>query len=206
MLDIFEILGPVMIGPSSSHTAGALKIAFIAGKMVKAKPVKVKFVLYGSFARTYHGHGTDRALVGGILGYHPDDERIRDSFDHAKEAGLSFEFVEDFEDKEIYPNAVDIYVTDEEGATMSLQGKSIGGGDYEAQRRGCGAVRQLHDDDRGAHRQEGNAGLRDDGLKRLRLEHRLPASLQGEQGKDRLCDYRGGHKRKGIRGERAERV
>lgn len=60
--------------------------------------------------------------------YHPDDERIRDSFDHAKEAGLSFEFVEDFEDKEIYPNTVDIYVTDEEGATMSLQGKSIGGG------------------------------------------------------------------------------
>ena len=124
----FDILGPNMIGPSSSHTAGALKIAFIAGKMVKAKPVKVKFVLYGSFARTYHGHGTDRALVGGILGYHPDDERIRDSFDHAKEAGLSFEFVEDFEDKEIYPNTVDIYVTDEEGATMSLQGKSIGGG------------------------------------------------------------------------------
>ena len=74
------------------------------------------------------GHGTDRALVGGILGYHPDDERIRDSFDHAKEAGLSFEFVEDFEDKEIYPNTVDIYVTDEEGATMSFQGKSIGGG------------------------------------------------------------------------------
>ena len=124
----FDILGPNMIGPSSSHTAGALKIAFIAGKMVKAKPVKVKFVLYGSFTRTYHGHGTDRALVGGILGYHPDDERIRDSFDHAKEAGLSFEFVEDFEDKEIYPNTVDIYVTDEEGATMSLQGKSIGGG------------------------------------------------------------------------------
>ena len=70
----FDILGPNMIGPSSSHTAGALRIAFIAGKMVE-KPVSVRFVLYGSFARTYHGHGTDRALVGGILGYHPDDER-----------------------------------------------------------------------------------------------------------------------------------
>lgn len=69
----FDILGPNMIGPSSSHTAGALRIAFIAGKMVE-KPAAVRFVLYGSFARTYHGHGTDRALVGGILGYHPDDE------------------------------------------------------------------------------------------------------------------------------------
>ena len=64
----FDILGPNMIGPSSSHTAGALRIAFIAGKMVD-QPVTVRFVLYGSFARTYHGHGTDRALVGGILGY-----------------------------------------------------------------------------------------------------------------------------------------
>ena len=97
----FDILGPNMIGPSSSHTAGALRIAFIAGKMVE-KPVSVRFVLYGSFARTYHGHGTDRALVGGILGYHPDDERIRDSFEYAKEAGLQFSFEENFTDKEIY--------------------------------------------------------------------------------------------------------
>ena len=111
----FDILGPNMIGPSSSHTAGALRIAFIAGKMVE-KPVSVRFVLYGSFARTYQGHGTDRALVGGILGYHPDDERIRDSFE------------ENFTDKEIYPNTVDIYVKDENGNEMSLRGKSIGGG------------------------------------------------------------------------------
>ena len=109
----FDILGPNMIGPSSSHTAGALRIAFIAGKMVE-KPVSVRFVLYGSFARTYHGHGTDRALVGGILGYHPDDERIRDSFEYAKEAGLQFSFEENF--------------TDENGNEMSLRGKSIGGG------------------------------------------------------------------------------
>lgn len=124
----FDILGPNMIGPSSSHTAGALRIAFIAGEMAKRKTKSVKFVLYGSFARTYHGHGTDRALVGGILGYHPDDERIRDSFRYAKEAGITFEFVENFEDKEIYPNTVDIYVTAEDGSEMSLRGKSIGGG------------------------------------------------------------------------------
>ena len=123
----FDILGPNMIGPSSSHTAGALRIAFVAGRMVE-KAVSVKFVLYGSFARTYHGHGTDRALVGGILGYHPDDERIRDSFEHAREAGLEFSFEENFTDKEIYPNTVDIYVTDENGSVMSLRGKSIGGG------------------------------------------------------------------------------
>lgn len=127
-IGIFDILGPNMIGPSSSHTAGALKIAFIAGKMAKIKPVKAHFVLYGSFARTYHGHGTDRALVGGILGYHPDDERIRDSFEFAGEAGLDFSFEENFEDKDIYPNTVDIYVTDQDGSVMSLRGKSIGGG------------------------------------------------------------------------------
>ena len=122
-----DILGPNMIGPSSSHTAGALRIAFVAGRMVE-RAVSVKFVLYGSFARTYHGHGTDRALVGGILGYHPDDERIRDSFEHAKEAGLAFSFEENFTDKEIYPNTVDIYVTDKDGSVVSLRGKSIGGG------------------------------------------------------------------------------
>ncbi len=123
----FDILGPNMIGPSSSHTAGALRIAFVAGRMVE-RAVSVKFVLYGSFARTYHGHGTDRARVGGILGYHPDDERIRDSFEHAKEAGLAFSFEENFTDKEIYPNTVDIYVTDKDGSVVSLRGKSIGGG------------------------------------------------------------------------------
>lgn len=85
---------------------------FYRRKMVD-HPAAVRFVLYGSFARTYHGHGTDRALVGGILGYHPDDERIRDSFEHAKEAGVEFAFEENFTDKEIYPNTVDIYVKDE---------------------------------------------------------------------------------------------
>lgn len=126
-ISTFDILGPNMIGPSSSHTAGALRIAFVAGRMVE-KPTAVKFVLYGSFARTYHGHGTDRALVGGILGYHPDDERIRDSFELANKAGLKYEFQENFTDKEIYPNTVDIYVTGEDGSVMSLRGKSIGGG------------------------------------------------------------------------------
>ena len=123
----FDILGPNMIGPSSSHTAGALRIAFIAGKMV-GRVKSARFVLYGSFARTYHGHGTDRALVGGILGYHPDDERIRDSFHYAEEAGIEISFEENFTDKEVFPNTVDIYLTGEDGDSMSLRGESIGGG------------------------------------------------------------------------------
>ena len=126
-IGIFDILGPNMIGPSSSHTAGALRIAFIAGKMV-SKPASVKFVLYGSFARTYHGHGTDRALVAGILGYQTDDERIRDSFELANEAGVKFEFIENFTETEVYPNTVDVYVTDVDGSEVSLRGESIGGG------------------------------------------------------------------------------
>ena len=141
----FDILGPNMIGPSSSHTAGALRIAFVAGRMVE-KPEAVKFVLSGSFARTYHGHGTDRALVGGILGYHPDDERIRDSFELAKKAGLKYEFQENFTDKEIYPNTVDIYVTGEDGSVMSCQlhihwRRKCG--DHKTERSGCGADRKL---------------------------------------------------------------
>ena len=126
-IGIFDILGPNMIGPSSSHTAGALRIAFIAGKMV-SKPVSVKYVLYGSFARTYRGHGTDRALVAGILGYQTDDERIRDSFEHAHAAGVEFEFIENFTETEVYPNTVDVYVKDENGNEVSLRGESIGGG------------------------------------------------------------------------------
>ena len=126
-IGIFDILGPNMIGPSSSHTAGALRIAFIAGKMV-SKPVSVKYVLYGSFARTYKGHGTDRALVAGILGYQTDDERIRDSFEHAHAAGVSFEFIENFTETDVYPNTVDVYVTEENGAEVSRRGESIGGG------------------------------------------------------------------------------
>ena len=83
-LSIFDVIGPNMIGPSSSHTAGAVSIALMARKMFPEPIQKVTFTLYGSFAKTYHGHGTDRALLGGILGFATDDERIRDAFEHAK--------------------------------------------------------------------------------------------------------------------------
>ena len=79
-ISVFDIIGPIMIGPSSSHTAGALRISLIAYKIFKGTIKEVKFTLYGSFAKTYKGHGTDRALLGGIMGFDTDDDRIRNSF------------------------------------------------------------------------------------------------------------------------------
>lgn len=127
-ISVFDVMGPNMIGPSSSHTAGALRIALLASRLAKGKILHAKFVLYGSFARTYHGHGTDRALVGGILGYNTDDERIRDSFEYAKEAGVTYEFIENFTNKDVHPNTVDIELTCEGQHVVTVRGESIGGG------------------------------------------------------------------------------
>ena len=137
-LSVFDIIGPIMIGPSSSHTAGALKIARIAKMLAKTKIVSVRFQLYGSFAKTYRGHGTDRALVGGILGYATDDYRIRDSFDWAKKAGIEIVFEEMDADIAAHPNTVDITITEENGEVSSLRGSSVGGGESEIVRiNGC---------------------------------------------------------------------
>lgn len=133
-ISIFDVMGPNMIGPSSSHTAGALRIALLASNLAKGNVAHVTFILYGSFARTYHGHGTDRALVGGILGYTTDDERIRDSFEYAKKAGITYEFVEDFTNKDVHPNTVDIELTCENGQVITMRGVSIGGGNAVIQR------------------------------------------------------------------------
>lgn len=127
-LGIRDIIGPVMIGPSSSHTAGALRIALMARNLLAAEPVRAVFTLYGSFACTYRGHGTDRALVAGMLGLSADDERIRDSLQLAAETGLAFEFIPDSEAACDHPNTVDIEVTDASGAVTRVRGESIGGG------------------------------------------------------------------------------
>lgn len=128
-LSIRDIIGPVMIGPSSSHTAGALRIARMCRRLLSAEPARAVFTLYGSFAHTYQGHGTDRALVAGMLGMEPDDERIRDSFALAEEAGLSFAFIPCDDDSDIgHPNTVDIEVVDASGGVTSMRGESIGGG------------------------------------------------------------------------------
>lgn len=127
-ISIFEVIGPNMVGPSSSHTAGAALIARLTGKMLHQKIKSVKFTLYGSFARTYQGHGTDRALLGGIMGFETDDIRIRDSFEIAKENGIEFEFSANTIETDIHPNTVDIEVTDVSGKTLTVRGESIGGG------------------------------------------------------------------------------
>ena len=88
-ISVFDVMGPNMIGPSSSHTAGAARIALLARKLLTGSLKKVEFTLYGSFAKTYHGHGTDRALLGGIMGFATDDVRIRDSFQIATDNGES---------------------------------------------------------------------------------------------------------------------
>lgn len=127
-LSIRDIIGPVMIGPSSSHTAGALRIAYMARRLCLAEPKTVAFTLLGSFAHTLSGHGTDKALVGGMLGLNADDLRIRDSFSLAREANMAFSFTPDPDAEYDHPNTVDIRIVDAEGNAMSVRGESVGGG------------------------------------------------------------------------------
>ena len=127
-IGIFDIIGPNMIGPSSSHTAGALRIALLAGKLMPQGIQKAEFTLYGSFAHTYRGHGTDRALVAGILGFGTEDIRIRDSFRWAEERGLEYSFVLDTVTTDVHPNTVGIRLTDARGRSIHITGVSIGGG------------------------------------------------------------------------------
>lgn len=127
-LSIFDVIGPNMIGPSSSHTAGAVAIALLARKMFAQSIDKVTFTLYGSFAKTYRGHGTDKALLGGTLGFSTDDERIRDAFSIAEEKGLDYHYIIDEETITEHPNTADILLENKEGHTLSIRGESIGGG------------------------------------------------------------------------------
>lgn len=123
---VFDIIGPIMVGPSSSHTAGAVRIGLLTRYIFGYQPEKIKITLYGSFKETYKGHGTDIALIGGLLGYNTSDKRIRTSLEDAKEAGVDFEFIES-EVEHIHPNTAKLEV--EAGRhSLDLVGKSIGGG------------------------------------------------------------------------------
>ncbi|MFQ9510705.1 MAG: L-serine ammonia-lyase, iron-sulfur-dependent subunit beta [Lachnospiraceae bacterium] len=133
-ISVFDVLGPNMIGPSSSHTAGAAAIAYLAQKMMNGPVIKVDFTLYGSFAKTYRGHGTDRALLGGVMGFSTDDKRIPDSFSIAKERGLSFHFTVNHEETEIHPNTVDIRMEGGTGHVLTIRGESVGGGKVRIRR------------------------------------------------------------------------
>ena len=125
---LFDVLGPVMIGPSSSHTAGAARIGYTAQKLLGDVPAEADIGLYGSFATTGRGHGTDRALLGGIMGFSADDTRIRDSFAIATERGLAYSFTPNETETDIYPNTVDIRMENEAGQVMTVRGESLGGG------------------------------------------------------------------------------
>ena len=127
MLQAFDIIGPVMIGPSSSHTAGAVRIGKYARSILGTEPVKAHIRFSGSFAKTYKGHGTDKAVIAGILGMDTDASRIRTSMEIAKQKGLDFEFQEEDIDG-AHPNTAEITLTDANGKTAQVQGASIGGG------------------------------------------------------------------------------
>ena len=126
-MNIFDILGPVMVGPSSSHTAGAVRIGLITRRLLGDVPVNAQISLSGSFAATATGHGTDKALVAGLLNMQPDDMRVPDSFELAKEQGLTFSF-ESVNLKGAHPNTAVLHVTGASGRELDVQASSLGGG------------------------------------------------------------------------------
>lgn len=127
-MDLFNVIGPVMVGPSSSHTAGAARIGRIARQLLGVAPVRAVIGLHGSFQKTCQGHGTDKALVGGLLNMRVDDLRLRDSLTLAKEQGLSYTF-SNVELRHAHPNSVLMDVDGADGTHIQVQASSIGGGE-----------------------------------------------------------------------------
>ena len=127
MRGVFDIVGPVMIGPSSSHTAGAVRLGLMARAILGEEPVRAGIQLTGSFARTYRGHGTDKALTAGILGFMPDDVRIREALSLATSMGLELAF-QKVDIPDAPPNTAVIHLTGAKGRTVKVQGASVGGG------------------------------------------------------------------------------
>jgi L-serine dehydratase len=129
MVSLLDIIGPVMVGPSSSHTAGACRLGLLARCLVGGTPDRARIELHGSFARTGEGHGTDKAIVGGLMGFRPDDERIREALGIAAREGLDYRFEKTTlgEENEVHPNTV--RVTVERGdRTAVMVGSSLGAG------------------------------------------------------------------------------
>jgi L-serine dehydratase len=127
MVSLLDIIGPVMVGPSSSHTAGACRLGLLARCLVGGTPERALIELHGSFARTGEGHGTDKAIVGGLMGFRPDDERLRTALDIMEREGLAYTFEKTTLDDEAHPNTVRI--TLERGERRSqMVGASLGAG------------------------------------------------------------------------------
>lgn len=126
-MNILDIIGPIMIGPSSSHTAGAVRLAHLSKHIFQEKIVRAELYLHGSFADTYKGHGTDLALVAGLLGFHTDDERIPEAFELARQAGLSFSIHTIDLGSFSHPNSVK-FVLYSDSNRCEVTGCSLGGG------------------------------------------------------------------------------
>ena len=126
-MEIFDIIGPVMVGPSSSHTAGAVRIGYVARKLLGEELKEAEILLYGSFKDTGKGHGTDKALVAGLLGMRPDDYKISESFNIAKEKNIKITFGE-AKLVDAHPNSVELVLRGVDGATIDIVAQSIGGG------------------------------------------------------------------------------
>ncbi len=126
-MNVFDVIGPVMIGPSSSHTAGASRAGLVARRLLGEEAIEARIILYGSFALTYAGHGVDKAIIGGILGFELDDTRIRNSFEIAKENGLDFKF--EISDEDVgHPNSTRIILKGKNGGSVNVLVRSVGGG------------------------------------------------------------------------------
>ncbi|MBS1543040.1 MAG: L-serine ammonia-lyase, iron-sulfur-dependent subunit beta [Bacteroidetes bacterium] len=124
---VFDMIGPVMIGPSSSHTAGVVRIGLVANKILGGVPGEAEIIFYNSFARTYEGHGSDRAILAGLLGYHTDDKRIKEALDIAPKEGLRFTFRAIGNASTLHPNSVRLKLV-RDGKKVEVLGESKGGG------------------------------------------------------------------------------
>jgi L-serine dehydratase len=127
MVSLLDIIGPVMVGPSSSHTAGACRLGLLARNLVGGTPQRARIELHGSFARTGEGHGTDKAIVGGLMGFRPDDERLRTALEIAEHENLDYRFEKTTISDDAHPNTVRITV-ERDGRSAVMLGSSLGAG------------------------------------------------------------------------------
>ncbi len=127
MINVFDMMGPVMVGPSSSHTAGAARIGNMGRTLLGEEVARADIGLHGSFAETGFGHGTDRALLAGLLGMKPDDLRIPNAYEEANRAGMAYSF-RTVELRDAHPNTALLELTGKSGKRMTIQASSIGGG------------------------------------------------------------------------------
>ena len=127
MINIFDMMGPVMVGPSSSHTAGAARIGNMGRTLLGEEVARADIGLYGSFAETGFGHGTDRALLAGLLGMKPDDLRIPNAYQEAKNAGMKYSF-RTVDLRDAHPNTALLELAGKSGKQLTLQASSVGGG------------------------------------------------------------------------------